>query len=115
MTETEAPREPRAMLALIALADAPVPKGISLYVDQYHLHLDPHTIADGEAWVRYLHGVPSTYVGADSKTFLSYGPLMWHGWQVSLHVAEDRTSNADLDEQTRERLRAIAEPEGGTS
>ena len=74
----------RAMLALVALADLPTPTGVS-FVSDHILSLALDTIADGQAWSRYLGGSTDTCV-SNRTTYLNEGRIDWHGWSVQLHA-----------------------------
>lgn len=88
-------KPPRAMLALVALAtDLPLPQDVRFSVDERHAHhsltLSFEAIADAVPWVERLGGTtqPHEYQGT---RYLGYraGSDLWHGWEVTLHAAED--------------------------
>ena len=99
--------EPRAMLALITLAELPIPKGVTFYGDSGILSMDFDNVADGQVWSSYLGGRTDTYV-SNGTVFLSEGVIRWRGWSVQLHANEDHTPNGELDDDTTARLQTVA-------
>jgi len=106
--------EPRAMLALIALAtEVPTPKSVSFYRDSAIFSLSFERLAAGLAWSTFLGGQTETYVNKDGRRYLDEGAITWHGWRVQLHASEpanDATTEAPLAEDVTERLAALAVP-----
>jgi hypothetical protein len=107
-TETTAVQaEPRAMLALIALAALPMPDAVRFHPNGEILSLSFERIADGQAWSSHLGGSTDTYV-YNGQTFLNEGVIRWRGWSVHLLAAEAHTPDAALDEDTAGQLLAVA-------
>lgn len=106
--------EPRAMLAVIALAtEVPTPKSISIYPKSEILSLMFERLAHGLAWSAFLGGQTETYVNTDGRRYLDAGVIRWHGWSVQLHASEaadDETDETPLAEDVAERLAALAAP-----
>jgi hypothetical protein len=100
--------EPRAMLALITLAELPIPKSIYFYRAEGILALNLDSIADGHAWAVHLGSAADMYVNKDGRTYLRPGVIDWRGWSVSLHASEDRAPDIALDENTTAHLQALA-------
>lgn len=103
-------RDPRAMLAEIALAsELPVPEVIYLYSDSGILALNLATLADGRAWSRHLGGSTDSYLnGHNGRRYLDEGRIRWHGWSVQLHASEPSCVDVPLAEDTAARLAKLA-------
>jgi len=102
-----APRERRVMLALITLAELPMPKDVRFHPNGEILSLTLDEIEDGQAWSRYLGGASDTYVYHGTR-YLNEGQIVWHGWSVHVHASADAVADAALDDHTTGRLRELA-------
>jgi hypothetical protein len=104
--------EPRAMLALIALTDLPMPTRISFHPDGEILGLSFERLAAGIAWSSFLGGRTDTYENPDGRRYLDEGLITWHGWDVQLHAYEPIDADpvdTPLPEDVTERLTALTQ------
>lgn len=92
-------KSPRALLAAIVLAPAPVPQGIDIR-DDGKLFLTMATFADGLAWAAHL-GAPdtSTYDNPNGHTYFTDCRVPdWHGWPVTIWASRPTDAPAvELD------------------
>lgn len=98
---------PRAMLALVVLADVPPPTSIR-WTPEGLLSMDFARVVDGQAWATFLGGRTDTYATEDGRRYLSAGIIEWRGWRVNLHVIE-AVDVEQLDADTRAALTAVVE------
>jgi hypothetical protein len=99
-------REPRVMLALIALAtDLPVPGRIGFIDDILAMSFD--RLVDGQAWSAHLGGKTETCAHKGQR-YLNEGMINWHGWSVQLNAHEPALTGGQLDADTTARLAALA-------
>src|SRR6266700_8072018 len=100
-------REPRAMLALIALAtDLPLPTRINFNDGILGLGFD--TIAEGLPWLAFFNQPQETYVYQGRRYLKDRQINEWHGWHVQLAAAEPATPDTGLDTDTGDRLTELA-------
>lgn len=104
----------RAMVALVALADLPMPQAIRFVGDI--LSLDVDAVAEGQAWSQFLGGETDTYIHDDGRRYLREGTIRWHGWSVQIHASDPPSvaGGGELDPETVAALEAIAENGGET-
>lgn len=96
-TFSTAPKPVREMLVLIvAAAQLPTPTQISFQgagvgdLGRSILALRFRSIAEGQAWSRYLGGRTTTRPSATGgHVWLDEGVIRWHGWSVQLHAYDD--------------------------
>jgi hypothetical protein len=103
---TDQPASRREVLAFIALQDLPMPRETRFQGHILALRLD--SVADGQAWSRFLGGETTTYVNTDGRTYLDEGVIKWRGFSVLLHASDKAAVNSELDEDTTAALREIA-------
>jgi hypothetical protein len=93
-------KSPRALLAAIVLAPAPVPQCIDIRDDGQSLFLTMATFADGLAWAAHL-GAPnaSTYDNPNGHTYFTDCRVPdWHGWRVTIWASRPTDAPAvELD------------------
>jgi hypothetical protein len=99
----------RQMLAFIALADAPVPDGITFGVDAEgpYIMLSLDTGAGARTWAAVLgaevrHRPSSAVPGG---TYWTVGSTTYAGWSISVTAVE----RPELDDATRSRLTALTD------
>lgn len=110
----------RAVLAFIALADAPMPTRIDLDAysndSAFSLHFD--RIADARAWLTIFGAALSDPVERDFeaiadrpawRSMTTYDQEDWRGWRVRVDGREDIDLTAcDLDDAIAAQLREVA-------
>ena len=107
-TTTTERSQPRAMLALIALAtDLPVPEAIYLY-DNGILSMNLRSLAEGYAWLRFLGHTPASYANNNGYRHLKYGTIEWHGWHVHIQASDPAVPDTGLDQATTTALADLA-------
>jgi len=100
-------REPRAMLALIALqSELPVPASIGF--NNGILSMSFPTITDGLPWLAFFGRRQETYVYQGHRYLKDRELNEWHGWHVQLHASEPAAPDTELDEATAGRLAQLA-------
>src|SRR6266571_5133804 len=100
-------REPRAMLALIALAtDLPLPTRINFNDGILGLGFD--SITEGLPWLAFFGQPQESYVYQGRRYLKDREINQWHGWHVQLAAAEPAVPDAGLDAETTEQLRGLA-------
>jgi len=110
-TTTTEQYEPRAMLALIALTELPLPKTVAFHPNGKILSLTFERLAPGQAWSAHLGGQTETYDNRDGHRYLNEGLIKWHGWTVQLHASEPIDSepvDSPLSPDVTARLTAVA-------
>lgn len=116
-TLPEAPNR-RAVLAFIALADAPMPEQVKFGVNPalevtstLWLHLDSG--AEVEAWATLLAvklDRVKPHVTEDGKTLITSAGGRLSGWNVTLWATDDASDHrAAIDDETRAELTALVQ------
>lgn len=90
MTATAERTEPRAVLAMIALAaDLPMPASVRFCNDaDSALLLDFDLLSGAAAWCMYLGGEVHQAVEHDGRRWFRTGRITWQGWDVHLSASE---------------------------
>jgi hypothetical protein len=120
MTAATERTDPRAMLALIALAgDLPVPAAVRFYNDAElaaTLILDFEFLSTAAAWCAHLGGDVHAAEEHDGRRWFRSGRITWLGWSVQIHASEPAATSLPgeaLSEDVTEGLAALVPARGG--
>jgi hypothetical protein len=95
----------RYLVALVVQAeDLPMPTRIAFLGEGVGesgtsiMCLSFRSVAEGQAWSRYLGGRTDAYVSAEtSLAFLDHGVIRWHGWSVILDAYDEAAEGDQQD------------------
>lgn len=85
---TDRRKTPRAMLAAIALAAAPVPQQVTFTTPSDggppYLSITPEDLSDARLWASLLGLEYEDYLNDNGIRYLRVAPTQWHGWKIHL-------------------------------